>query len=268
MGRLRACLSGSREDGRARLVVFVMAGDPDLDTTHELVLRLEEWGVDAVELGIPFSDPIADGPVIQKAAERALAAGVTVQRVLDLVERIRQRSDIPIVLFTYVNPVMRFGLDRFAQLAKARGADGALLLDLPPEEADGYLQACRNVGLETVFLLAPTSTEDRIRRAVEASSGFLYCVSRTGVTGEREKLSSEVENLVARVRRVTDLPIAVGFGISRGEHARQVARYADAVVVGSAVVRRMAEGSREEGLLRVRGLIEELSSGLSGRGWR
>ncbi len=262
MGRLRDTLEGLRKQGRAGLIVYLMAGDPDLDTTLELLFLLQGLGVDAVELGVPFSDPIADGPVIQRAAERALASGTNLPAVLDLVSKFRARADLPVVLFTYVNPVLRVGLDRFPALAVSAGADGALLLDLPPEEAEGYAAASREAGLETVFLVAPTSTDERIRRAVALTTGFVYCVSRTGVTGERERLPEELEGMLTRVRRCTDLPIAVGFGISRREHVRQASRLADAVVVGSAVVRRISESPRDELPQQLGSLIADLRAGL------
>jgi len=262
MERLRSRLEELRKRGRAGLIVYLMAGDPDLDTTFELLLQLQDLGVDAVELGVPFSDPIADGPVIQRAAERALASGTNLPAVLELVSRFRGRADLPVVLFTYVNPVLRLGLDRFPGLAVSAGADAALLLDLPPEEADGYAEASREAGLETVFLVAPTSTEERVRRASALATGFLYCVSRTGVTGERERLPEGLEGMLARVRRNTDLPVAVGFGISRREHVRQASRLADAVVVGSAVVRRISESHRSELPQRLASLIADLRAGL------
>ncbi|MDZ7372765.1 MAG: tryptophan synthase subunit alpha [candidate division KSB1 bacterium] len=262
MGRLRETIESARQSKGAALVVFLMAGDPDLETSLEVLAHLEEWGVDVVELGVPFSDPIADGPVIQRASERALASGTTLFNVLELVQALRRRSGIPLVLFTYTNPVLQVGLGRFPALAKGAGVDGALVLDLPPEEADGYLEACRDADLETVFLVAPTSTDERIRRAARASSGFVYCVSRTGVTGEQREVEKEAEGLVGRIRRLTELPVAVGFGVSRPEHVQQIARYADAVVVGSAIVRSLEESPRAEVLSRVKGRIHELLKGL------
>jgi len=226
-----------RAQGRPALIGYLTAGDPSLERTPALIEALERGGVDLIELGVPFSDPIADGPVIQRASERALRAGATLQKILALAAAIRQRSEIPLLLFSYLNPVLRYGLEAAASRAAAAGVDGFLLTDLSVEEAEAYLPALRAHQLDTVFLAAPTSTEARLKLVAEHSSGFIYLVSRTGVTGERERLSESIEPLIRIMRRLSELPLAVGFGISRPEHVAALAKLADAVVVGSAFVR-------------------------------
>ncbi|HEV8254605.1 MAG TPA: tryptophan synthase subunit alpha [Vicinamibacteria bacterium] len=226
-----------RRQGRKAFVGFLTAGDPSLERTAEAAVELERAGVDVLELGVPFSDPLADGPVIQRASERALRRGVTFARVLDLVATIRLRSQLPLLLFSYLNPLVRFGLQRAAEQAVASGADGVLVTDLPPEEAEEWLATARAAGLDTVFLASPTSPEARLRRVAEASRGFVYAISRTGVTGERDALSEDARPLVMRLKALTDEPVAVGFGISKPEQVASVASVADGVVVGSALVR-------------------------------
>lgn len=243
MERLESKFKQARENGELALVLYVTAGDPSPEHTVEVVVRGAEVGADVFEIGIPFSDPIADGPTIQSAIGRALERGVRVATVLEIVKEIRQRSEIPIVLMTYFNPVLQYGLERFASDAKQAGADGVLLTDVPPEEASEWIKIARRNNIATIFLLAPTSTEERIKLVAEIGSGFIYCVSRTGVTGEREKLPEDLPELVSRIRRHTSKPIAVGFGISKPEHVAAVAEMggADGVVVGSALVRMLDE---------------------------
>ena len=234
IGRLFDCL---KRDGRKGLIAYLTAGDPSPDRTADLVEALVRGGADLIELGVPFSDPIADGPVIQRAGERALTAGTTLGSVLDIAAEIRRRSEVPLLLFTYLNPVLRYGLERLAADAARQGIDGCLLTDASVEEAQDYAAAMHRHGLDTVFLAAPTSTPRRLELVARYSTGFVYLVSRTGVTGEREQLSDSVAPLVSAVRAVTDLPLAVGFGISRPEHVAELARQVEAVVVGSAFVR-------------------------------
>ncbi|PYQ13065.1 MAG: tryptophan synthase subunit alpha [Acidobacteria bacterium] len=222
-------------------VAFVTAGDPSLDRTVEVAGEMEKAGVDVLELGVPFSDPLADGPVIQRASERALGRGTTLARVLEAVRRIREASELPLLLFSYFNPLLRFGLPALAAEAKAAGVDGVLVTDLPPEEADGWLALARAAGLDTVFLAAPTSPDDRLRRVAEASRGFVYAVSRTGVTGERDALSDDARPLLARIKSLTGEPVALGFGISTPAQFAAAASVADGVVVGSALVRFLEE---------------------------
>ncbi len=235
--RIQSLFDRTRTEKRAALIAYVTAGDPTPKQTPELVAALERGGVDLIELGVPFSDPIADGPVIQRGAERALKAGTTVAKVLEIARKIRETSQIPLLLFTYMNPVMRYGWDKLASDAKAAGIDGLLLTDLSVEEAQPFIAPLRESQLDTVFLAAPTSPDARLKLVSEYSSGFVYLVSRTGVTGEQVALSDSVAPLIERTRRATELPLAVGFGISTPEQARTVAAIADGVVVGSAFVR-------------------------------
>jgi len=226
-----------RREGRKAFVAFVTAGDPSLERTITAACDLEAAGVDVLELGVPFSDPLADGPVIQRASDRALRQGTTLARVLDAVRALRRSSRLPLLLFTYFNPVARYGLERLARDARDAGVDGVLVTDLPPEEADDWLRAARPCGLDTVFLASPTSPPERLRRVAEASRGFVYALSRTGVTGEQQSLSEDARPLVERLRALTDEPVALGFGISTPEQAAAAAAVADGVVVGSALVR-------------------------------
>ena len=225
-----------REQGRMGLVAFITAGDPSLAATESLVLALAEAGADVVELGVPFSDPLADGPAIQRSSERALRAGTTLAGVLDLVAAIRRKSDVALVLFSYYNPVLQMGLEQFAGRAAAAGADGVLITDLTPEEAGDYRRIVAARGLDTIFLAAPTSTDERLAKIAACTSGFLYVISRTGVTGATDTLPEDLPALVRRVRRVTALPIAVGFGISLPGQVSVLGGLADAAVVGSALV--------------------------------
>jgi tryptophan synthase alpha chain len=225
-----------RRKGELGLVAYITAGDPTLDATERIVLALAEAGADVIELGVPFSDPLADGPTIQRASERALRSGTTLAGVIELVARLRKETDVPLVLFSYFNPVLQMGVEKFADAAARTGADGVLITDLTPEEAGDYRRAVRARGLDTVFLAAPTSTDVRLERIAESSSGFLYLISRTGVTGAREALPDDLPALVRRARAKTALPIAVGFGISQPGHVSILGGLADAAVVGSALV--------------------------------
>jgi tryptophan synthase alpha chain len=230
-----------RAEGRKAFIAFLTAGDPSLDRTVDLALELDAAGVDVLELGVPFSDPLADGPVIQRASERALGRAVTLERVLDAVRRIRRRSQVPLLLFSYFNPIFRYGLDRLTAAAREAGVDGVLVTDLPPEEANGWLDRARAVELDTVFLAAPTSPDERLRKVAAASRGFVYAVSRTGVTGERDALSADARPLVRRLKQLTGEPVALGFGIATPEQVKAAAEVADGVVVGSALVRFLEE---------------------------
>jgi tryptophan synthase alpha chain len=237
MSRITRRFAALRAEGRKAFVGFVTAGDPSLDRTVEIALSLEQGGADVLELGVPFSDPVADGPVIQRAGERALARGTTLAGVFDVARRIRKRSELPLLLFTYFNPVLRYGLARVADEARAIGIDGVLVTDLPPEEADEWLGIAREAQLDTIFLAAPTSPDERLRRVADASRGFVYAISRTGVTGERQALSEDAAPLLARLKALTQEPVALGFGISTPEQYAAAAAVADGVVVGSALVR-------------------------------
>jgi tryptophan synthase alpha chain len=264
IGRLFECL---KKDGRKGLIAYLTAGYPSPERTPALVEALVRGGADLIELGVPFSDPIADGPVIQRAGERALRAGTSLARVLQIAGEIRRRSDVPLLLFTYLNPVLRYGLDRLAKDAVANGIDGCLLTDASVEEAHVYVDAMHGHGLETVFLAAPTSTPRRLELVARYSTGFVYLVSRTGVTGERESLSDAVAPLIQAVRAVTNLPLAVGFGISKAEHVAEVGRQVEAVVVGSAFVRlieRYADSTALESKLEA--FTRELKGGFGAPG--
>jgi tryptophan synthase alpha chain len=233
--RIDQCFAALRSKNEKAFIAYVCAGDPNLKTTVDLALALERAGTDILELGVPFSDPLADGLVNQLAAQRALEAGATVSGVLDCIRQIRTRSQIPIVLYTYMNPIFQFGVDKFHRAAHEAGVDGLLILDLPPEEdqpSDGPLH---------IRLIAPTTPPERIEQICARAAGFIYYVSREGVTGVQESVATSLADRVAEIRSHTKLPIAVGFGISTAEQAREVARVADAVVVGSAIVRRIAE---------------------------
>jgi len=241
MSRIGPRFEQLRREGRKAFVAFLTAGDPSLERTVTAALELDRAGVDVLELGVPFSDPLADGPVIQRASERALRRGVTLSAVLDAVRRIREGSQIPLLLFSYLNPLLRRGLARLAREAREAGVDGVLVTDLPPEEAGEWLAIARGEDLDTVFLAAPTSPDERLRRVAEASRGFIYAVSRTGVTGERAALSADAGPLVERLRALTREPVALGFGISTPEQVAAAAAVADGVVVGSALVRFLEE---------------------------
>jgi tryptophan synthase alpha chain len=231
-----------RRQHRCGLIAYVTCGDPDLDATVRIVEELEEAGADAIELGVPFSDPIADGPVIQAAAQRALAKGTTMRGVLDVARRIRERSEIPLIVFSYLNPILRYDVDRFAEHAAEAGVDSVLITDLPPEDADLIRSAFRFRGLGSIFLLAPTSSDARIKAIDRATDGFVYYVSTTGVTGTRRELDSSLLGRLDEIRGRLEHPIAVGFGVSRAEHYAMLRDHCDAVVVGSAIVKAIGEG--------------------------
>lgn len=232
------------ESGREpALVAYITAGDPDFDTSCDIVRAVARGGADFIEVGVPFSDPIADGPVIQRASERSLAAGGSLTRTLDLVRAVRGEIGTPLVLFTYVNPVLRLGADAFARAAAGAGVDGVLMLDLPIEESESMHHTLTAAGLDQIFLISPTTTEARLRQAVEMGSGFLYAISRLGVTGARDAVAGTARPVVDAVRRITSMPVALGFGISRPEHVREACMYADAAVVGSALVQTIAEAA-------------------------
>jgi tryptophan synthase alpha chain len=249
MSRLADAFARLRNsDNGPGLVTYVTAGDPDLGRTEGILRALDRGGADVVEVGIPFSDPLADGPVIQRATERALAAGTTLAGVLDLVGRIRPDLRPPVVLFSYANPILRLGAEQFADRCRAAGVDGVLVLDLPIEEADQFRALLGSRGIDTILLLSPTTTDDRLRRAASLGSGFLYAISRLGVTGARDAIAEGAEEMVRRIRAVSSLPIALGFGISKPEHVRQAGKWADAAVVGSALVSVIADAGASNDL--------------------
>ncbi len=241
MSRLDETFKALRAAKRTGLVAYITAGDPDLERSAEVVRAVDRGGADVIELGVPFSDPLADGPVIQRATERALAHGATLARVLDMAASLRADVAAPLVLFTYANPMVRMGVDSFAARAAAAGIAGVLVLDLPPEEAGEARAAFVANGLDTIFLLSPTTSVPRIRRAAELGGGFLYGISRLGVTGARTDVADSAESLATRIRAETDRPLALGFGFSTPEHVRAVGAFADAAVVGSALVQVIAD---------------------------
>ena len=239
MGRIEDAFTKLKQHGGKGFIPFITAGDPDLSATEEILVELSGAGATVIELGVPFSDPMADGPVIQRASERALKNSFGLQELLEMAARARKQIDTPIILFSYFNPLLQFGVKRLAQTAKECGIDGVLVTDLTPEESGNFEAELRAHNLDMIFLIAPTSTDERLQLVAEHASGFVYAVSRAGVTGTRETVSIEAEKLVTRMRKFTSLPIAVGFGISNVAQVKDVQRYADAVVVGSAIVAEM-----------------------------
>ena len=265
--RLAETFRRLRESGRPGLVTYVTAGDPDLRRSRDILLALQRGGADVIEVGVPFSDPLADGPVIQRAVERALAAGATLTRTLELIGELRADLRVPVVLFTYVNPVLRLGVEAFAERAAGAGVDGVLVLDLPVEEAAPLRGSLDRVGLDTIFLLSPTTTPARMREAARLGRGFLYAISRLGVTGARNTVEGDAPALCARIREVTDLPIALGFGLSRPEQVAEATRYADAAVVGSAIVDRISRSAASEAVDReVETIVRWLRRDIDGEG--
>jgi tryptophan synthase alpha chain len=259
-----------RTAGELGIVAYITAGDPSLDATHKFVLALAEAGADVIELGVPFSDPLADGPTIQRASERALKSGTTLHGVLELVRRIRETCQVPLVLFTYFNPVLQMGIEKFAPAAAQAGADGVLVTDLTPEESEDYRRILHAQRLDTIFLAAPTSDDARLQRISACSSGFLYLISRTGVTGAKDALPEDLPGMLRRVRSFTQLPVAVGFGISLPGHVSVLGGLADAAVVGSALVSEIEKAPNVEAAAaalreRVRSLKEAGRKGLSRR---
>ncbi len=259
-----------RASGELGIVAYITAGDPSFDATLKFVGALAVAGADVIELGVPFSDPLADGPTIQRASERALKNGATLRGVLDLVARIRKSSQVPLVIFSYYNPVLQMGLEKFARDAAAAGADGALITDLTPEESPKYREILAQHYLDTVFLAAPTSDAERLGKIAAVSSGFLYIISRTGVTGAKDSMADDLPALLRRVRTATQLPLAVGFGISQPSHVSMLGGLADAAVVGSALVSKIenaksVEAAAEALASKMRALKEAARQGLSKR---
>lgn len=253
-----------RKANRAGLVTFTTAGDPDLSQSAAILLALDRAGADVLEVGVPFSDPLADGPVIQRATERAIAAGSNLRKTLAMIASVRPKISAPIVIFSYANPLLRMGVSTFAREAAAAGVDGVLALDLPIEEAGGFRETLAAAGLDTIFLLSPTTTDARIRRASELGRGFLYGISRLGVTGARDTVASGAADMVRRIRAHTDMPVALGFGISRPEHVAEVGRYADAAVVGSALVSLIAEtAGTSDAIGRIESYVRSLRNACS-----
>jgi len=260
LGRIADAFTTLKRDGKKGFIPYITAGDPDLATTEQLLVTLAQHAT-LIELGVPFSDPMADGPVIQRASERALKHNFGLQEILDAAARARRQIDTPIILFSYYNPLLQFGLKRLAQAAKDAGVDGVLVTDLTPEESGEFEAELHAHDLDMIFLIAPTSTDERLKMVAEHASGFIYAVSRAGVTGAREEVSAEAEKLVQRMRQFSSLPIAVGFGISNAAQVADVSRYADAVVVGSAIVAEMERCAGNPELVK---RISEFLTGLTG----
>ena len=266
MSRILDRFNKLKVKNQSALIPYIMAGDPDLDTTRRLVLEIERAGADVIELGVPFSDPLADGPTIQRAAIRALARPVNLARVFGLVRDIRKDTEIPIILMLYYNLVLKYGEARFAADARRAGVDGVIIPDLPPEEASALMEAAGECGLDVIFLLAPTSSPDRVRLIAGVSSGFIYYVSLTGVTGARAELDRGIRAMLREIRKATDKPVCVGFGISTPAQAAMVAGWADGVIVGSAIVKLMEDAPDKAGMIKkvgafIRGLRRGVNSG-------
>jgi tryptophan synthase alpha chain len=269
MNRIEKRFKELAERGEAAFIPYITAGDPTLERTAELVIELERVGADIIEFGVPFSDPVADGVVNQEAAQRALKNNVSLRDIVGLVKRLRAKTQIPLVLFTYFNPVLAYGLEALARDAADAGVDGVLCVDLPPEEAEDYKRLLNEKGIATVFLIAPTSTPERVKLIAGESSGFVYYVSRTGVTGERAEIADTVGAMVARIKECTSTPVSVGFGISTPEQAAEVASCADGVIVGSALVRMIGQlGDSAEMPLKVGAFAGSLAAACKTRGRR
>ena len=266
MNRIEAKFEQLRAEGRSAFMPYICAGDPSHEISRKLLLTLEEAGADIIELGVPFSDPIADGPTIQKASERALVDKISLREILDMVETLRQETQIPIALMTYYNPIFRMGEVEFCAAAHRAGVDGVIIPDLPPEEASTLLEVAPAHDLATIFLASPTSSPERMRLIASVSTGFIYCVSVTGVTGARTSLSEEVQPMIIELKKQTQKPICVGFGVSTSEQANAVARLADGVIVGSAIINVMEKhlGDKAAILSSVKGFAEELAAGVRG----
>ncbi len=269
MNRIDGTFQRLQMRGEKALIPYLTAGDPDLETTVALILEFEQRGADLVEVGVPFSDPLADGVTIQRASQRALQGGTTLSKILEMIREVRRNAQLPLVLMSYVNPIFRFGIERFVKEATAAGVDGVILPDLPPEEAGELRLAGEEAGLHPIFLLAPTSSEARLDQVASASKGYIYYVSLKGVTGAREHLSEGVGQAVLRIKARTKTPVAVGFGIGTPDQARTVASYADGVIVGSAIVARVEEHLGKAGLVeRVGAFVARLKSAMLERGGR
>ncbi len=265
INRLEETFSRLKKTNKKALITFITAGDPDIDVTGDIILVLERSGADIIELGIPFSDPMADGPTIQASSERALKGGVTISKILSVVAGVRKRSQIPIILFGYYNPIFSYGLDKITEDAARAGADGFLVVDLPPEEAGEFKRYTDLRGLDLIFLLTPTSDDDRMRLVAKNARGFVYYVSVTGVTGVRNALPLDIKEHIKTARKFTNLPIGVGFGISTPEQARTVSECADAIVVGSAIVKIIAENHKKSLILKgVENFVKGLKEAMDG----
>ncbi|MBM7854650.1 tryptophan synthase alpha chain [Desulfohalotomaculum tongense] len=263
MNRIDNCFANLKENGQKAFIPFVTAGDPDLGTTVELVRAMTGAGADIIELGVPYSEPLADGPVIQKAVQRSLERGTTLAKILEAVTIIRKTEQVPLVLMSYYNPILQYGLDNFVQHAVEAGVDGVIVPDLPVEECPPLFSRALEKGLYLIQLVAPTTTEARLKKIARFSRGFIYCVSVTGVTGVREETNNQIANLTSRVRQVTSLPVGIGFGVSAPAQAAQIARHCDAVIAGSVLVK-IIENNSDNAVSMVAGLVADFKSALSG----
>lgn len=257
MSRIETTFKQLKAENKKAFIPYIMAGDPDLEKTMEHVMLLTKCGADIIELGVPFSDPLADGPTIQRAAERALKAGVTLKKIIPFVKKLRQHTQIPIVLMTYYNPVFKYGEGSFIKDSMDAGIDGVIIPDLPPEEGEDFIKLSGDANFSTIFLIAPTSTKERIKKIVSSCSGFVYYVSMTGITGSKLALDETFKNHIAQVKKSTDRPVAVGFGVSTPEDAERIAQIADGVIVGSAIVKKFYEhpASAKDFIIKLREAI-------------
>lgn len=257
MNRIQKRFRKLEKEGKKAFIPFITAGDPDLDTSKALVLELEKRGADIIELGVPFSDPLADGPIIQRASQRALRKGVSLPKILELVKDLRQKVEIPLILMGYYNPIFKYGEKKFIEKASDAGVDGLIIADLPPEEAQSLLKEVRKNNLALIFLLTPVSSEERIKLVCKSSQGFIYCVAYAGVTGEEKKDEENLKNLVARIHSLISTPVGIGFGISSPSAARKAASLAEAVIVGSAIIKKIEEHQESKSLVKGVGIFTE-----------
>ncbi len=259
MSRIDNLFIKLKEKSKKAFICYITAGDPNMEFSEKLIYELDNAGVGLLELGVPFSDPMADGPVIQEASERSLKNHTNLIKIFEMVKNIRQKSEIPLILFTYLNPVFQYGIENFARDCKNSGVDGALILDLPPDESDLYRNVMNKYGIDTIFIIAPTTDLERMKYIADCSSGFIYYVSRTGVTGEKSDIDSELEDKLKKIKLLTDKPVAIGFGISNPQQVEEIAQYGDGVVVGSAIVRRIKEYHKDfDGYKKVADFVREL----------
>jgi tryptophan synthase alpha chain len=262
--RIESKFNALAKENQKALITYISAGDPDLATTEELIYSMEKAGADIIELGIPYSDPLADGPVIQQAAQRALAAGATIEKIFDLVEKVRTKSQIPLIFMTYYNPILQYGLEKFVAKAQAVGVDGFIVPDLPVEESSPLQKQCDEANVVLIPLVAPTTPESRLPKVMAKARGFIYCVSLTGVTGARENIGTDIAGFMQRVKEATQVPVAIGFGISNPEQAGNMAQFSEGVIVGSAIIKIIAENlDNKNGIIeKVSRFVSELKSGI------
>jgi len=259
MSRITDLFARLKKDNRKAFIAYITAGDPSVEFSENLIYELDKSGVDLLEVGVPFSDPLADGPTIQEASNRALKHNMNLKKIFSMIKNVRKKTELPMILFTYLNPVYKYGMKKFVEDTKKYGIDGVLILDFSPEESEDYIKDMRNAGLDTIFIAAPTTDKDRLKIITDCSSGFIYYVSRTGVTGEQSDIDSEISSNVREIKSMTDKPVAIGFGISNPQQVKAVSEYGDAVVVGSAIVRRIKENKDQpDGYVKVGEFVKNL----------